>query len=410
MDILVERCAGLDVHRDSVAACARLPGKGRQRDQHAESFGTTTAELARLREWLVGQGVSRVGMESTGVYWRPVFYALEHDVECWLLNPAHMRRVPGRKTDVSDAEWICQITEHGLLSPSFVPPPPIRRLRMATRYRRALVEERGRQVQRLDKVLQDTGLKLTSVATDILGRSSRDILAALITGEADPEVLAELSRGVLRKKIPLLKEALACHFEPHHGAVVAQMLASIDAADEAITATSATVAALVEPYRAQVELLCSIPGVSRRTAEALIAELGADVGRFGSAERMASWAGVCPGNNESAGKRRRPISRKGPRWLGAYLSEAAAAAGRTETFLGARYRRIRSRRGPLRANKAVAHSIIVAVFHMLRDGVAFSDLGADFFERRRPEHRARQLVRQLNHLGYTVQLNPGDAA
>jgi transposase len=319
--------------------------------------------------------------------------------------------VPGRKTDVADAAWICQLVEHGMVRPSFVPPKPIRELRNLTRYRKAQIEERTRETQRLDKVLQDAGVKLSSVAGDILGRSGRDMLTALVAGTRDPGVLAELARGKLRQKLPALRQALAGRFGAHHGLLVGQILAKLDFLDEAIAQLSAEIDRVIAPYQPQVALLDTIPGVDRRTAEALIAELGVDMARFGSAARLASWAGMCPGQHESAGKQRSGRTRKGPKWLGAHLTEAAKAAGRTkDTYLAAQYQRLRGRRGTAKATKAVGHSILVAVYHILDRDQPYQDLGADWFVRRRPEAQARKLISQLNTLGYQVTLNPIQAA
>lgn len=411
MDVLIERCAGLDVHKDTVAACVRTPGPEGGRAQETETFGTTTAELLGLRDWLVAHGVRLVGMESTGIYWRCVYYALEDAMECWLLNARHMRNVPGRKTDVKDAEWIAQLIEHGLVRPSFVPPKPIRELRNLTRYRKAQIDERGREAQRLDKVLQDAGVKLSSVATDILGRSGRDMLDALVRGSRDPEVLAELARGKLRVKIPALKVALVGRFGAHHALLVSSILAKLDFLEEIIGSLSAEIDRVIAPFAAQVELLDTIPGVDKRVAEALVAEIGVDMAQFGSPERLASWAGMCPGNHESAGKQRSGKTRKGPKWLGVHLTEAAKAAGRSKnTYLGAQYQRLRGRRGAAKATKAVGHSILVAAYHILDKGVPYHDLGADWFVRRRPEAQARKLIHQLNALGYTVTVEPPEAA
>ena len=411
MDTVVERCAGLDVHKDVVVACVRTPGSGRQRAQTTRTFGATTVELLALRDWLVAEGVSLVGMESTGVYWKPVYYVLEDEIECWVLNARHLKNVPGRKTDVADAEWICQLVEHGLVRASFVPPKEIRELRNLTRYRRAQIEERSREAQRLDKILQDAGIKLSSVASRILGVSGRAMLAALVEGTTDPDVLAELARGVLGKKLPALREALEGRFGPHHGLLVGQILAKLDFLDEAITNLSAEIDRVVAPFAAQVQLLTTIPGVERRSAEELIAEIGVDMTRFGTSERLASWAGMCPGHHESAGKQRSGRARPGPKWLQRTLTESAKAAGHSkETYLGAQYARLRGRRGPAKATKAVGHSILVATFHMLSTGAVYEDLGADWFGRLRPEQHARRLVHQLEALGYAVAITTKDAA
>ena len=411
MEVLVERCAGLDVHKDTVAACIRTPDPQGGRAQEVRTFRTTTVELLALRDWLTACGVTLVGMESTGVYWKPIYYVLEDALECWLLNARHLRNVPGRKTDVKDAEWICQITEHGLVRPSFVPPKPIRELRNLTRYRKAQIEERTREAQRLDKMLQDAGIKLSSVASDILGVSGRDMLNALVRGTRDPEILSELARGRLREKIPALREALVGRFSAHHALVVGSILAKLDFLDEIIATISAEIDVVVAPFEAKLKLLDTIVGVDKLTSEGVIAEIGVDMSRFGSAERLASWAGMCPGNHESAGRQRSGKARKGSKWLSTYLTEAAKAAARSkDTYFSSQYHRLRGRPGAARATKAVGHSILVAAYHILERGVPYEDPGAEFFVRRHPEAQARKLIRQLNALGYTVTLNPLEAA
>ncbi|MGH8566384.1 MAG: IS110 family transposase [Gammaproteobacteria bacterium] len=412
MERLIERCAGLDVHKDTVAACVRFPGPSGERAEEIRTFGTTTAELLVLRDWLVAHGVTVVGMESTGIYWRPVYYLLEDDLECWLLNARHLRNVPGRKTDVADASWICQLTEHGLVRPSFVPPKPIRELRNLTRYRKAQVEERTREAQRLDKVLQDAGVKLSSVATDILGVSGRAMLGALVEGTRDPDVLAELARGKLRTKIPRLREALAGRFGAHHALIVGTILSKLEFLDEVIDRLSEEIARVIAPFDREVELLRTIPGVERRSAESIIAEIGVDMAQFSSAARLASWAGMCPGNNESGGKHRSGKTRKGSKWLRTTLTEVARAAARSKgTYFSAQYNRLRGRRGPSKAAIAVGHSVLVVAYHLLERGEPYADLGADYFLRRHdPARHANKLVRQLQHLGYNVTLEPVEAA
>jgi transposase len=411
MDVLVERVAGLDVHKDTVVACVRTPGKGGRRNSEIHTFGTMTADLLALRDWLVAQGVTLVGMESTGVYWKPPFYVLEDAMECWLLNAQHLRNVPGRKTDVQDAEWIAQLVEHGLVRPSFVPPKPIRELRDLTRYRKAQIEERGREAQRLDKILQDAGLKLSSVASDVLGRSSRDMLDALVKGTRDPEVLADLARGKLRKKIPELERALTGRFSARHALIVSSILSKLDFLDELIQRLSAEIEVILRPFEEELVLLCTITGVERRCAECMIAEIGVDMDRFGSSARLASWAGRCPGNHESAGKRKSGKARKGSKWLAATLAEAAEAAGRSKgTYLGAQFQRLRGRIGHAKARKAVEHSILVAAYHILDKKVPYQDLGADWFHKRRPEAHARRLAHQIEALGYRVTIEPAEAA
>ncbi len=393
MESLLERCAGLDLHKDIITACVRVPGDNGERSIYQHEFGTTTQELPGLRDWLSSYRVTVVGMEATGVYRKAPFYILEESFECWLLNTRHMHNVPGRKTDIGDAEWIAQLLEHGLVRPSFVPPKPIRELRNLTRYRKAQIEERSREAQRLDKILQDAGIKLSSVATDIQGKSARAILDALVEGERDPEVLADLALGKMRPKIPQLQEALQGRFSRHHGLLIGAILAKIDFLDSAIAALSEEIDQVIAPFESQLQLLDTIPGVDRRSAEGIIAEVGADMSRFQSSGHLASWAGMCPGNNESAGKRKSGRSRKGPKFLGALLSESAAAAGRSKgTYLGVEHHRLTGRIGYAKANKAVGHSILVACWHILSTGLPYDDLGADWFVRRRPEAHAVDLL------------------
>jgi transposase len=406
VDTLIERCAGLDVHKDSVVACVRRPGPGRERQVELREFGTTTPQLLELRDWLVEEGVQLVGMEATGVYWKPIYYVLEDAMECWLLNARHMRNVPGRKTDMADAAWIAQLIEHGLVRPSFVPPKPIRELRNLTRYRKAQIEERTRELQRLDKILQDAGIKLSSVVSELQGASSRRMLEALVEGESQPQVLAELAKGRLRYKLSQLEAALTGRFGRHHALIVGEILAKLDYLDEVIKRLSEEVDHAIAPFTQAVQLLDTIPGVDRRMSEALVAEIGVDMGRFGSSERLASWAGLSPGQHESAGRSRGGRTRKGSKWLRGHLTEAAKAASRTKgTYLSAQYHRLRGRIGPAKATIAVAHSILVAAFHILDRQQPYADLGDDWFVRRHsPEHRARRLLNQLAILGYQVTL------
>ena len=406
MDTVIERCAGLDVHKDTVMACVRVPAPGGDRRQVVQRFGTTTTDLLALRDWLVSHGVTVVGMESTGVYWKPVYYVLEDACECWLLNARHLRNVPGRKTDVADAVWIGQLVEHGLVRPSFVPPKPIRALRNLTRYRKAQIEERTREAQRLDKVLQDAGIKLSSVASDILGVSGRAMLHALVEGSHDPQTLAELARGALRKKLPALRAALTGRFGANHALLIGAILAKLEFLEGVITELSAEIDRVLAPFARGVELLRTIPGVDHRTAEAMVAEIGVDMARFGAAPRLASWAGLCPGNNESAGKQRRGTTRTGSKWLRTSLTEAAKAAGRTKnTYLAAQYARLRGRRGSARATIAVAHSILVAAYYILARDQPYRDLGPDYFRARHSRHHhLRRLVRQIEALGYKVNV------
>src|ERR1700751_5743032 len=410
MERLFERCAGLDIHKDTVVACVRVPGEDGGRHQETRTFGTTTEQLLVLLDWLRSWGGTLVGMESTGVYWRPVYFVLEDHFECWLLNAQHLRNVPGRKSDVKDAEWICQLVEHGLVRPSFVPPREIRELRDLVRYRKAQIDGRTRGGQRLEKTLQDAGIKLSSVASKVLGVSGRLMLDALISGTHDPEVLAELSKGRLRNKLPALREALQGRFTGHHALIVSQQLSHIDYLDEAIATLSDRVEEVIAPFASKVALLDTIPGVDKRTAELLIAEIGADMSVFPTHRHLASWAGICPGQHESAGKSRSGKTRKGSKWLRAGLTEAAKAASRSKgTYLNAQYQRLRGRRGHQKATIATAHSILTAAWHILSREVEYADLGEDYFIRRQAEHADRyrnRLIHKLDKLGHKVTIEP----
>jgi transposase len=406
MDVIVERPAALDVHKASVTACVRVPDARGRREEHLAQFSTTVHGLLGLRDWLAAHEVTQVAMEATGVYWKPVWAILEDDFKLLLVNAQHVKQVPGRKTDVSDAAWLCRLAEAGLLRASLVPPKAIRDLRDLTRYRKAQIRDRQREANRLHKVMQDTGIKLDSVASDLLGKSGRAMLDALVAGTTDPEVLVDLARGQLRTKLPALREALEGRFSAKHALIVGQILAHIDFLDEAITRLSEAIEEQLGPFgRQQVELLCTIPGIQRRAAEVIVAETGADMTKFPTAGHLASWAGVCPGNDESAGKRRSGKTRKGSKWLRQTLTESAKAASRTKnTYLAAQYQRLRVRRGANRASTAVAHSILVAVWHMLQTGETYTDPGGDYFARRNPERATKRLVAQLERLGHTVLL------
>jgi transposase len=408
MDRIVQRCAGLDVHKNSVTACVRVPDAHGRRHQETQTFGTTTRSLLALRDWLASFGVTVVGMESTGVYWKPVYALLEDDFEPWLLNAHHLKAVPGRKTDVKDAEWICQLVEHGLVRASFVPPRDIRELRDLTRYRKALIQERTREVQRLDKVLQDAGIKLSSVASDMLGVSGRAMLAGLVEGTRDPAVLAELAKGQLRKKLPQLREALAGRFRGHHALLVGELLAHLEYLEDAIERLSQEVERRLAPFATEVALLDTIPGVDRRAAEVILAEIGGDMTRFPTARHLASWAGRCPGNDESAGKRRSGRTRKGSKWLAMTLIECANSVVRSKgTYLANQYARIKGRRGHKKAVGAVAHSILVIAYYVLQRHRPYADLGPDYLLRRdNAEAYTKRLVRQLERLGHKVSLEP----
>lgn len=407
METIVECPAGLDVHKAQVTACARTPGKSGGREQHVAEFPTTVAGLLNLRDWLAAHGVTQVTMEATGVYWKPVWAILEDEFECVLVNARHVKQVPGRKTDVSDAAWICQLAEAGLLRASFVPPKPIRALRNLTRYRKTQIQERQREANRLHKALEDTGVKLDCVASDILGASGRAMLEAMIGGTTDPELLADLARGRMRAKIPALREALEGRFDRIHSVWIGAILAHVEFLDEQIASLTETIEEQIVPFEPAVELLRTIPGVQRRTAEVIVAEIGTDMSVFPSAKHLASWAGQCPGNDQSAGKRRSGRTRKGSKWLDWALEESALAALRSkDTYLAAQYQRLRPRRGHKTALGAVKHSIIAACWHMLSTGEVYRELGGDYFRRRDPERVVKRLVSQLERLGHEVTLEP----
>jgi transposase len=405
MEQVFERVCGLDVHKATIAACVRVPdGKGK-RVQYVQTFGTTTADLLALRDWLEAHGVTHVAMESTGVYWKPVYYVLEARVTCLLVNATHVKKVPGRKTDVQDCAWLAQLLEHGLLRGSFVPPAPIRELRDLTRYRKSLIQERAREANRVHKLLEDAGIKLATVARDVLGTSGRAMLEALVQGTSDPAVLAELARGRMRAKLPALRQALAGHFRPHHAFLAIQILAHLDHLEGTVATLSERIAAVLAPFADAVQRLDTIPGVNQRTAEVLIAEIGVDMSRFPSDRHLASWAGLCPGNDESAGKRRTGKTRKGNIWLRGALVEAALGATRTKnSAVAARYRRVLRRRGHKKAIVAVAHSLLVAAYHVLAHQTTYRELGADYYDRRHTERLTRRAVQTLEQQGYRVTL------
>jgi transposase len=404
MEVVRERCAGLDVHQATVVATVRVPGPdGRQ--MVTETFGTMTPDLLALREWLHAYGVTHVALESTGVYWKPVYYVLEDAFTLLLINMQELKHVPGRKTDVKDSEWLAQLLECGLLRASFVPPPPIRELRDLTRYRVQQVQERTREVNRLCKLLEDTGLKLTSVLADVMGVSGRAMLAALIDGTTDPVVLAELARGRLRTKLPALRRALQGRFRRHHAFLVEQILAKIDFLDETIERLNAEIEARLVPFAAMLTALDTIPGVDRIGAISIVAETGGDMSRFATAGHLCSWGAMCPGHHESAGKRRSGKTRKGNRYLRATLIQAAlGATHKNGSALQARYHRVKRHRGHKKAVVAVGHQILEIAYYIMRDGVTYDELGADYFERRHADRAVRRHVRQLEALGFHVTI------
>ncbi len=404
MEVIHPRCAGLDVHKDTVVASARLAA-GREVVVEVQTFATTTAGLLALSAWLAERGCTHVAMEATGVYWKPVWHVLsDGDFALVLANAAHVRNVPGRKTDVADATWLAELLAHGLVRASFVPDAPTQALRALLRTRKQLVRERASHVQRLQKTLEDANVKLASALADVTGASGRAIVEALIAGEADPEKLAALADRRVKAPPEALREALRGRVTSHHRFLLRLHLRQIDALAAAVAEIDREAEAGLEPFRAAIRLLSSIPGVSALTAEVIVAEIGTDMRRFPTAGHLLSWAGLCPRNDESAGKRRATRLRKGAPWLKTTLVQCAWAATRKRaSYLQAQFRRLRARRGPKKAICAVAASILTAAYHMLRDGTFYQDLGPDHFSRRTKGDRTARLIKQLTTLGYTVQ-------
>jgi len=411
MDVLYERCCGLDVHKKTVVACRitpHEPGDGGGVRKEVRTFGTMTRDLLALSDWLKAAGCTAVAMESTGVYWKPVYTLLEGEFELLVVNARHIKAVPGRKTDVKDAEWIAELLRHGLLKASFIPDAPQRELRELTRHRQTLVEERAHVAQRLLKVLEEANVKLGSVVSDIQGRSARAILEAVLRGEEDPEALAGLAKGRLREKREELTRAVEGRLRPHHKLLVRQHLSHLDFLSDAIRQVSEEIEARLGPFEDAIRRLDEIPGVNRRVAEVLLAEVGGEMGRFPTAAHLASWAGMCPGSHESAGKRKSGKTRKGSPALRQALVEAAHGASHSKgTYLQAQYRRVAARRGQKRAWVAVGHSILKIAYHLLKDPSAtYQDLGGNYFDERDRSGVERRLVRRLEQLGYEVSLQP----
>jgi transposase len=405
MDVVHSRCAGLDVHQATVVATARVPADRGGRQVVTQTFGTMTADLLTLRDWLQALGVTHVALESTGVYWKPVYYVLEDAFSLLLINMQELKHVPGRKTDVQDSEWLAQLLECGLLKASFVPPPEIRDLRDLTRYRGQQARDRTQEVNRLCKVLEDAGVKLTSVVSDVMGASGRAMLTALVNGTTDAAVLADLAQGKLRKKLPELRRALEGRFRLHHAFLIEQIFAKIDFLDETMQRLTVELDRRLGRFEPMLAALDTIPGVDRRTATIIIAETGGDMSRFPSAAHLCSWAAMCPGQNESAGKRRSGKTRKGNRYLRAALIQGALAATRKKSSaLQVRYHRVKRHRGHKKAVVAVGHQMLEIAYYIMRDGVSYHELGADYFDRRHTERAARRHVRQLEDLGFQVTI------
>lgn len=411
MHVVNPTCAGIDVHKKDVKVCLVTRDAAGERHREVRTYSTITSQLLLLRDWLQDNGCRIVAMESTGVYWKPIFNLLEGDFEVMLINPTHIKQVPGRKTDVRDCEWIAELLEHGLLKASFIPPVEIRDLRDLTRYRRRLVEARASEVRRLQKLLEQANIKLSSVATDVLGVSGRAILEALLSGKQDTQQIAELSKGRLRQKKSELALALEGRFRPHHARLLSRILAHIDFLEQSIAECGEEIDQLCRPFDQIIERLDGITGVNRRAAQDLIAETGVDMSHFPSHKHICSWSGVSPGNNESGGKRKSGRTRKGNKWLRAILVECAQAAGHSKgTYLGAQFRRFASRKGKKKAAVVVAHSILEAAYFIIRDELSYRDLGASHYDQINKDHIIRYHVRRLETLGLKVELSQLHAA
>ncbi len=411
MQVLFPAAAGLDIHKDLIAVCAVLTEASGSVTRHQRSFGTTTGELLQLSDWLTSLAVTILAMESTGVYWKPIYNILEGSFTVWVLNAQHVKNVPGRKTDVKDAEWLAELLRHGLVQPSFIPARAQRDLRLLTRERTNFVRMHATLANRVQKLLEDANIKLGSVISDVLGVSGRAMLAGLLADTARPADLADTARGRMREKRPALEAALEGRMRPVHRRVLSELLAQIDDLDETISHFDADIAAATAAQEEVIRRLDGIPGVGRDVAEVIVAEIGTDVGVWGRAERLAAWCGVAPGNNESAGKRRSGKVRPGNKWLRSMLIQAARAAVRKKgCYFGAQYGRLVGRKGDKRAIVAVAHSLVVVIYHLLERGTEYEDLGADYFTKRRPAALAQRLARQIEKLGYKVTLEGGVSA
>ena len=411
MQVLHARCCGLDVHKRTVVACVLITEPEGSVVKHVRTFSTMTADLLRLSDWLRGLGVTQIALESTGISWRPVFNILEDAHQVMLVNPQHIKRVPGRKTDVKDSEWLADLLRHGLVRPSFIPPKPIRVLRELTRYRATLVQQRTQEINRLHKVLETGNVKLAAVASDVLGVSGRQMLAALIEGETDPTALADLARGALRNKRAALLEALDSRLDSQHRLLLERLLAHIDFLTESVLQLQEEIERCLAPLAEAVALLDTIPGVGRTAAAAMVAEIGAQMQQFPTAKHLASWAGICPGTKQSGEKRGRARVTKGHRWLRAVLGEVAWAISHTkDNYLAARYRRLARRRGKHKAAMAIAHKVLVIAYHVLRDRHPYTDLGANYFDRLDAGRVERYHVARLEQPGYEVTLTPQQVA
>jgi len=409
MHVVYSSCCGLDVHKRSITACLLLSGSGGKGHHEIRRFGTMTRDLLELADWLQCHHVTHVAMESTGVYWKPVWNILEGQFEVVLVNAQHIKAVPGRKTDIKDCQWIAELLQHGLLRGSFVPPTPIRQLRDLTRMRTSLRQDHTAIANRMQKILEDANIKLASVASDWLGVSGRAILSQLLAGEEDAEKLAELSRGRLRSKLPAMQLALEGRMTEHHRWMLRVLHEQLLFLEVQIAKLEAKIQDQLSDYQEAIALCTTIPGIEEVAAANLIAEIGVNMAQFPSAQHLASWAGICPGNHESAGKRLSGKPRKGSAWLRRSLCQAAWAASHTKaTYLTARFRRLAARKGKKRAIVAVAHTIVVSMYHMLKNKQPYRELGADFLDRRNAEHVKRYLLKRLERLGLHVTVRSAE--
>ncbi len=405
MEAIIERCCGIDVRKKTIVACLMVGKPDGKPQKTIKTFSTMTRELLACKDWLESEGCTYVAMESSGVYWKPVFNILEDSMEVILANARHIKNVPGRKTDVKDCEWIAQLLRHGLIKGSFIPPKPIRELRDLTRYRCKLIQTKSSDLNRIHKLLEDANIKLSSVVSDINGISAQDMIYHLIKEDMSPKEMAELARGRLRKKITELEKALEGSLREHHRLILKVSIQMIASYDNAIDKLDREIDQRMEPYREESERLQSIPGFKKKTAESIVAEIGVDMNRFPSHCHLSSWAGVSPGNNESAGKRRSGKSTPGNRWLKGSLTEAAWAASKSKgTYLKARYHRLASRRGKKRACLAIGHTILIMAYHIIKEQCTYRELGADYFDRLNEVHIIRRLTSRIQALGYHVSI------